>query len=162
MHLENAAQNVEFQTYRRQLSCKENQQKRPTWKVISLILLFGFARQCSCTQAPKIFWILSFYFLFGSFNFSQFQIVIHVQWDNISNLITHQILFSQEERNTISNSFPANSRHSDLLKMAGWMRWHCPPDTGFEIRPSSLPLGHGGSPQYYFFTSDQGRSLLFL
>ena len=25
------------------------------------------------------------------------------------------------------------------------MRWHCPPDTGFEIRPSTLPLGHGGS-----------------
>ena len=29
------------------------------------------------------------------------------------------------------------------------MRWHCSPDTGFEIRPSTLPLGHRGSPQYW-------------
>ena len=33
--------------------------------------------------------------------------------------------------------------------MVRWMRWHCPPDTGFEIRslarPSTLPLGHWGS-----------------
>ena len=39
--------------------------------------------------------------------------------------------------------------------MVRWMRWHCPPDTGFEIpvsgclMPSTLPLGHGGSPQYW-------------
>ena len=24
--------------------------------------------------------------------------------------------------------------HDNLLKMVRWMRWHCPPDTGFEIR----------------------------
>ena len=32
--------------------------------------------------------------------------------------------------------------------MVGWLRWHCLPDTGFEIR-YTLPLGHGGSPQYW-------------
>ena len=29
-------------------------------------------------------------------------------------------------------------------------------------RPNTLPLGHGGSPQYYFFTSERGRNILFL
>ena len=28
------------------------------------------------------------------------------------------------------------------------MRWHCPPDTAFGLRSSTLPFGHGGSPQY--------------
>ena len=30
------------------------------------------------------------------------------------------------------------------------------------LRPSSLFLGHGGSPQYWIFTSEQGRNILFL
>ena len=30
------------------------------------------------------------------------------------------------------------------------------------LRPSSLPLGHGGSPHYWIFTNEQGRNILFL
>ena len=30
------------------------------------------------------------------------------------------------------------------------------------LRPSTLPLGHGGSPQYWIFTIDRGRNILFL
>ena len=30
------------------------------------------------------------------------------------------------------------------------------------LRPSTLPLGHGSSPQYYFFMSERGRNMLFL
>ena len=30
------------------------------------------------------------------------------------------------------------------------------------MRPSSLLLGHGGSPQYWLFTSEKGRNFLFL
>ena len=30
------------------------------------------------------------------------------------------------------------------------------------LRPSTLPLGHGGSPQYWIFTSQQGRNILFI
>ena len=31
-----------------------------------------------------------------------------------------------------------------------------------DLRPSALPLGHGGSPQYWIFTSERGRNSLFL
>ena len=31
-----------------------------------------------------------------------------------------------------------------------------------DLRPSSLPLSHGYSPQYWIFTSEQGRNILFL
>ena len=31
-----------------------------------------------------------------------------------------------------------------------------------DLRPSSLPPGHGGSPQYIIFTSERGRNILFL
>ena len=41
--------------------------------------------------------------------------------------------------------------------MVRWMRWHCPPDTGFEIRA----LGRV-SPKYWIFTSERGRNILFL
>ena len=42
------------------------------------------------------------------------------------------------------------------------MRRHCSPDKGFEsrpgcLRPSTLPLGHGGSLQYLIFTSERER-----
>ena len=30
------------------------------------------------------------------------------------------------------------------------------------LRPSTLPLGHGGSPQYWIFTSKRERNILFL
>ena len=30
------------------------------------------------------------------------------------------------------------------------------------LRPSTLPLGHWGSPQYLIFTSERGRDILFL
>ena len=30
------------------------------------------------------------------------------------------------------------------------------------LRPSTLPLPHGGSPQYWIFTSERGRNILFL
>ena len=44
----------------------------------------------------------------------------------------------------------------NLLRM---VRWHCPQDTDFE-HPT---LGHGGSPQYWIFTSERwGRNLFFL
>ena len=46
------------------------------------------------------------------------------------------------------------------------LRLHCPPDTGFELqalagglRSNTLPLGHGGSPQYWIFTSERRRFL---
>ena len=29
------------------------------------------------------------------------------------------------------------------------------------LRPSTLPLGHGVSPQYWIFTSERGRNILF-
>ena len=42
--------------------------------------------------------------------------------------------------------------------MVRWMRWQCPPDTckirnssPDGLRPSTLPLGHGGSPKYWIF-----------
>ena len=47
------------------------------------------------------------------------------------------------------------------------MRWHCPPDTGFEIRtlavlrPITLPLGHRGSPQYWLSHVD-GEETFFV
>ena len=31
-----------------------------------------------------------------------------------------------------------------------------------DLRPSTLPLGYGGSPQYWIFTSERRRNLLFL
>ena len=36
-------------------------------------------------------------------------------------------------------------------EMVRWMRWHCPPDAGLStggLKPSTLTLGQGGSPQY--------------
>ena len=53
-----------------------------------------------------------------------------------------------------------------------WGRWDEWDDTALQtqdskwnlgdLRPCSLPLGHGGSPQYLIFTSEQGRNILFL
>ena len=45
-----------------------------------------------------------------------------------------------------------------------WMRWHCPPDTGFAIRALAVwgrepTLGHRGSQQYWIFTNERGRKL---
>ena len=52
--------------------------------------------------------------------------------------------------------------------MVRWMRWHCHSDRRIRnpspgsLRPSTLPLCHGGSPQYWIFTNEQERSMLFL
>ena len=51
------------------------------------------------------------------------------------------------------------------MRMVRWMRWHFPPDTRFEIRVPgvgllrliTLPLVHGGYPQYWIITSERGR-----
>ena len=52
--------------------------------------------------------------------------------------------------------------------MVRWFRWHCPPDTVLirnsspgGLRPSTLPLGHGGSPQYWLSHVD-GKETLFV
>ena len=46
------------------------------------------------------------------------------------------------------------------------MRWHCPPDTGNSstggLRPRTLPLSHGGSPQYCVLHVDGEETFLFL
>ena len=48
--------------------------------------------------------------------------------------------------------------------MVRWMRWHCPPDTGSEIQTLVVwcRASYRGSPQYWIFTSEQGRNILFL
>ena len=51
--------------------------------------------------------------------------------------------------------------------MLRWMIWYCSPDTGVKFEPyrsklSSLLLGHGSTPQYYIFTSEQERNMLFV
>ena len=116
----------------------------------------------------------------------------------------------------------AKPSQENLLRMVRWMRWHCPPDTRFEIRAlaiwgrarylsiteashnieylrvsgeetffsslasdgtmwqnsieiendisrkwwvsqaCTIPLGHGGSPQYKMFTSERGWNILFV
>ena len=47
----------------------------------------------------------------------------------------------------------------NLLRMVRWVRWHCPPDTGFEIKTL---LGHGGSPQYWVLRVDGEETFLLL
>ena len=48
------------------------------------------------------------------------------------------------------------------------MKWHCSSRHKIRnlnpcgLRPSSLLLGHGDSPQYWIFTSEQGRNTSFL
>ena len=43
------------------------------------------------------------------------------------------------------------------------IRWHCPRNsTPVGLRPSPLPLGHGGSSNYWIFTSERGRNILYL
>ena len=65
-----------------------------------------------------------------------------------------QIQVSEMNRATFVH-IQAKLGQDNLLRMVRWLRWHCPPDTGFEIsspgglRPSTLPLGHGDSPQYW-------------
>ena len=51
--------------------------------------------------------------------------------------------------------------------MLRWMIWYCSPDTGVKFEPyrsklSSLLLGHGSTPQYYIFTSEQERNMSFV
>ena len=42
------------------------------------------------------------------------------------------------------------------------MRWHSPRNSSLGgLRPSTLPLGHGCYPQYWIFTSEQGRYIFF-
>ena len=56
----------------------------------------------------------------------------------------------------------------NLLRMVRWIRWHCPPDTEFKIRALAVWgraryfLGHGASLQYWIFTSERRRNMLFL
>ena len=48
-----------------------------------------------------------------------------------------------------------------------WVGWHCPPNTGFEIQTlevwgrARLPLGHGGSPQYWVLGVDGEETFCF-
>ena len=50
--------------------------------------------------------------------------------------------------------------------MVRWLRWHCPPDRGFEIRALAIwgrerYIGHGSSPQYWFSHVD-GEETFFV
>ena len=53
--------------------------------------------------------------------------------------------------------------------MVRWVRWRCPPDTGFKIylspgglRPSTLPLGHGDTSKYWVLRGDGEEIFFFL
>ena len=44
--------------------------------------------------------------------------------------------FSQDEvKHSFLCTYRLNHPLENLLRMVRWMRWHCSPDTGFEIRP---------------------------
>ena len=54
------------------------------------------------------------------------------------------------------------------IRRTSWGWWDEWDDTALKtqdskgLRPSTQPVGHGGSPQYWIFTSAQGRNVLFL
>ena len=62
----------------------------------------------------------------------------------------------------------AKTCQENHLRMVRWIRWHCPPDTGFEIRApvvwdrARYLSVTGGSQQYLTFMRELGRNIFFL